>query len=1651
MGFLSQAQRYLEEKKKKVVSSFQNVKQAVTPTLQKAYQSISNTFKPKLAPVQRQSKPTFQPKPVMQSTPAQRPIIQGVPKPASVFNPPQPTRTVKPLFTSPTLNTSYKPLYSPEPKPSLFGKVASTFKQGIENVKKTPWTEFNPLTSIFTKGPSQAREALKMTGNLIKRIPDMPEIEKGKEVGNKFIQSLIDAQRDKLNLGTKITNKVITPVIRDYGETSRKIGEQEKLNAWDAFNIYDVATPAIPEGAIAKSGMLAIGSLFGKKTGKKLLKESGEKLFKKGAKEVAETLLEKEAQKTGKEVLFNKSVKGITETPEEVARKTFNENWQKKYGNRSEKVATETALDKSNAVRNLANERSAYIQSKAGEPKSYSTEDIATYNKKAISAGKEFDNLSAQSKGVEVPAKTIGRITPSELAEAEKRLVQSEKNTDVLFNKGSVDEVAEIGSKESNILFEKGIQKSEIPNIPPKTPKGPTRSILDGLDEDFKTAREIRKTEKKVGFFDKIKSDWLDRFAPAEKVDKNLYMNLRLLSGGGSARATQIVKEGMGPILEKEAHRLDDFSKFLALQRLGELSGVKSGSAELFGRGIKRHLTPEEIGQGVIELEQKIGRPAVLEMRQSAEELRKFLDNTLEMLVESGIISKEAAQSARAKNQFYITFETIGQMIREAGEEGAGFAKNSFNMAQQNVFKGIGESTTGIADPLESTLQKAIRSIETADKNSVLLDFVRNNPDQIKIVREGSTASEGKAIINMFDNGNKISVEVDEMLASAVKNLQSEPFNWAIKVASIPTHILKAGAVTYNPAFFVVNPARDISDALIAEGAQVGLGDSVKILGEYTSALISTSKTDSAWANWVKAGGSQSTFLSSEIAKAPEITISSLAKIRSKNPLDIVKKIFDKLSKTTEETTRLAKFNKDIGEVGEDTFKTVKRNFATSQTDDLAKTNMLSKNNELSQFTNRESITPFAQLPENLRKASFDSRNITLDFARMGNLGRLVNQLIPFFNVGIQGSAKVIGLIRNNPIGFGKSMAVYAGIPSTLLYLHNRSLEDWQDVSDYEKENNIIIMLRDRTEEEKLEQEKIGKPEINAITIPKGNISKPFLNLWENFLSYMDNNERDTFMDLIAKQLQEVSPIGFPFGEGGTNKTLSKITPQIIKAPIESVTNKNLFTGRDIVPYSLEGVAPEEQYYEDTSPLAKALGKILGMSPLKIENFLSTSGGSVGKALLDPRKIKDITYGRFFGVRGGQKQADLFGKLKEEDIVSKTNSLQEKRSAEQLVKTINEMESQGKTDQEMDNFWNSQTDDVKRKAKDIMTKENSGLSDFELKLKGSSVETRANTIKKMIDDMETKGSSDEEVDALWNKYVESKVITKDVQKVYKSIISNKQTVIPKVNPVAQAIKKVNPFNPPSAGASDLVPEGVKGKVGNIIDKVAEETRPGDLEFKKVLHAIALAESGGDPGAEGDGGWSIGLFQNHRRDGRGRGYSVEWLKNPENNTRLSVKELVIYYDRGVKQGLTGNDLVAYVSKYGQRPAPGNENQAASKYGQFVTEGGNNIVYSYEDTTPQPSREEELRTANIALALGIQPNQYRKGLQQDQNDIDKAFRSNDPYTIQLMREEGFKPSSELNAPVEEVKPAAVLPPEKEKEAVGILQTIKNLLSALKERYS
>jgi hypothetical protein len=72
------------------------------------------------------------------------------------------------------------------------------------------------------------------------------------------------------------------------------------------------------------------------------------------------------------------------------------------------------------------------------------------------------------------------------------------------------------------------------------------------------------------------------------------------------------------------------------------------------------------------------------------------------------------------------------------------------------------------------------------------------------------------------------------------------------------------------------------------------------------------------------------------------------------------------------------------------------------------------------------------------------------------------------------------------------------------------------------------------------------------------------------------------------------------------------VTPQLARPIVEWVTNYSFFTGREIVPGSLENKEPFLQVGSNTSEPARIIGEKLGLSPMKVDNLIAGVFGMAG-------------------------------------------------------------------------------------------------------------------------------------------------------------------------------------------------------------------------------------------------------------------------------------------------------------------------------------------------------------------------------------------------------------------------------------------------------
>lgn len=401
--------------------------------------------------------------------------------------------------------------------------------------------------------------------------------------------------------------------------------------------------------------------------------------------------------------------------------------------------------------------------------------------------------------------------------------------------------------------------------------------------------------------------------------------------------------------------------------------------------------------------------------------------------------------------------------------------------------------------------------------------------------------------IAVFEKGKRQVYSLEPDVAAAFKALDAETANLFVKLIAIPAQTLRAGAIL-SPDFMARNAMRDqLSAFILSKGGYFPIFDFVR-------GALSLVKQDEAFGNWLKAGGANAAmvsldrqYLSQHIFKlSKETGLMERAWNVVKSPLEGLRVT----SELIENATRLGEFKR---------------------------------------LTGPESTKA------GLQEAAFASREVTLDFARIGANMRAVNMISAFTNAQLQGVDRMIRAFGENPVGTTAKIGAAITLPSLLLWWANHDDPRWKDIPNWQKDLFWIVMTKDHIY-------RIPKPfEVGLIfgTLPERAMEKFFT----------DNPH--AFRDFEKVMLDAFLP---------------NLVPQAAQPIIEQFSNKSLFTGTPIIPKDAEKLLPEYQYNEYTTELTRVLGRIVGAFPgmrdRAIEDEQSLIGGTA-RALQTPALMEN--------------------------------------------------------------------------------------------------------------------------------------------------------------------------------------------------------------------------------------------------------------------------------------------------------------------------------------------------------------------------------------------------------------------------------------------
>lgn len=876
--------------------------------------------------------------------------------------------------------------------------------------------------------------------------------------------------------------------------------------------------------------------------------------------------------------------------------------------------------------------------------------DLRTYGQSGLdlikeTTGKEIDSkfaLPLGALGIAFELSGTGKPVKSLIKESIEATTQKQAY-DVLTKYGVSDDV--IKKNNLDIKISEATDEKSVQTILKDLPKQPAGKVdVNTYIKDQTKAREAARGTKSVGartseFIQNIENKMVDFTAPIQRRYDKAAKNDPLMVNKTSVKddidrvfnapaitSAFIKQKGFSKVVQDVGEKnLDAFDQYLTAKHAMDLEakGIKTGRNMDADSELVRQLEPQ--------------------FEKAAQEIQKYNVARLDYMVESGLISKEVKDQLLEKHPNYVPFQRVFSEDELANMGGFG-SSGVASIGKQTVIQKIVGSSRQIESPLESMLELTHKAVQQGEKNKAALTLtsyadLKGNPFGLRKITKTTDATPDKGTISVLRDGKKEIWEVDADVAKAAKALDVERMNILGKILAFPLRVARLGITGINIPFVAANVARDQVSAFIM--SDKGLRSSIANPRVFLAGLGNAIGHGKLYDEMLSEGALMTSFDVARDKAKPTLksivadkNVATRAKYVVTNPKEWFRAVEDIIGRS-EEITRI-------------------QQYAGNKQAALA-----------------EGMTEAQARRAGARAARENSTN----FARRGEWGTVMNNTILYLNAGIQGSRLLIRNLKNKPLKTSAKIATTLMLPAATITYWNLSDPErkkaYEDIQDYEKENNFIIVPPNPVKDED------GRWNVIKIPLPPG--VGQFANFVRRPIEDSQGLDEVGFAEAAANMLRVVSPTDL-------SNPASSLTPQAIKPSLQAFTNKNFFTGYDIVPKSMQDLPAEQQVKETTSGTAEDIGNALGASPIKTEQFINDTLGGVGPQLLNAadrirgervggRSISEGIERRFNSAAGNKLESEQLDEIYSLKTDARGESASIKKEAETKLAELSQMSS----------------------------------------------------------------------------------------------------------------------------------------------------------------------------------------------------------------------------------------------------------------------------------------------------------------------------------------------------------------------------------------
>jgi hypothetical protein len=399
-------------------------------------------------------------------------------------------------------------------------------------------------------------------------------------------------------------------------------------------------------------------------------------------------------------------------------------------------------------------------------------------------------------------------------------------------------------------------------------------------------------------------------------------------------------------------------------------------------------------------------------MEEGARRYRLWADQNIQMLVDSGRISRGQAARIRADNQQYVDMHRLSSEF-----DVANFAQRGGHIGTpKDVIKRFRGSALELDNVYSNLLEQTDSIQKEAHRNVVMNNFA----DGLRNIRElhgpelkdfdqfgRKVTSADKNTITIYKNGKAEHWQFAPEIHESLKGMGELQTNALFSLAMLPSKFARY-MITRGPSFMIRNPLRDTFERSV--NSRSG-GKPWDIFQGYTKAELSRYE--------VFGGGQFGNYIVDSHTWNREIK--NVMRELVKDPTNILlsplklKRGWEALGEKSEKIGRVAEFRRAF---------------------DLAKKKLAA---------DHPNLTP-QELDYNAALFAAGEARGLLDFAKAGTVMKYINQAIPFSNPAMRGLGKSIQGMRDQPANYAMRWGLHVLMPTMAVMLWNRrDPEIWKE------------------------------------------------------------------------------------------------------------------------------------------------------------------------------------------------------------------------------------------------------------------------------------------------------------------------------------------------------------------------------------------------------------------------------------------------------------------------------------------------------------------------------------------------------------------------------------------------------------------------------